>query len=322
MKYVFIVGCPRSGSTWTSVLMAQHAKIATFQHAKVFDYLIRMRQWHELKTGYSFIVDPLSEKSADEKNIRLVDLLPREEMDAKLGDLAKSILDSVAKLRPGVEVVVDKTPENGHFADFILDVLPDAYFLHIVRDPRSVFCSHRSAAKSWAKWDFPSKSNDGARYWVHDVETALAIKDKTERYHEVRYEDLKAGGPEELSRILNWLDLDHDPAFLDEAVDASSKDKVRETKELPKDFVRKVPKGGWRDELSKRDLGVLEFLTGALMEQLGYERELPKAKSKPLGLRLRDLPEPLLALFKKKAGRAGQLAHWAYVGRKTEWENP
>ena len=60
----------------------------------------------------------------------------------------------------------------------------------------------------------------------------------------------------------------------------------------------------------------------AAQEKLGYERALPKARFKPLGLFFRDLPEPLLAWLKRRAGRATQLAHWAYVGRKTEWENP
>ena len=301
--------------------MAQHEKIATFQHAKIFDYLIRMRQWHEFKAGYSFVVDPLSEEQDVEKNVRLADLLPKVDFDPMIGEFAKGILGSVAKLRPGVEVVVDKTPENGHFADFILDVLPDAYFLHIVRDPRSVFCSHRSAAKSWAKWDFPSKSTDGGRYWREDVEVALEIKNKTERYLEVRYEDLKEKGASELDRILNWVGIDADQEFLERAVAASSKDKVRTTKELPKDFVRKVPKGGWRDELSKSDLRVLEYFGGDLMEQLGYERALPKS-GKPLRAILHDLPVPLLALLNRKASRATALAHWAWVGRKLHWPNP
>lgn len=322
MKYVFIIGCPRSGSTWTSFLLAQHQKVATLQHLKLFDYLIRMDQWHERKANYAFTIDPLSKEQTKDYNLRLSETMPLERFHGMLGDFAKSILNFAGEIRPGVEMIVDKTPENCHHADFILDTIPDAYFLHIIRDPRSTFCSHRSAAETWAKWDFPSKSNDGARYWKHDVEVSLDVKNKTERYHEVRYEDLKDNGPTELAKILSWLELDGDAEFIEKALAASSKDKVRTTTELPENFVRKVPKGGWRDELSKGDLGTIEYLAGDLMEKLGYERALPKAKLKPLGLTLRDLPEPLLAFLKTRLGRATQLAHWAYVGRKTEWDNP
>ncbi len=301
--------------------MAQHAAVATFQHAKIFDYLIRMRQWHDRKAEYSFMVDPFGEKGSFGENLRLSTVLPVEGLDRLIGELAKGMLNSVATLREGVEVVVDKTPENGHFADFILDVLPDAYFLHIVRDPRSVYCSHRNASKTWAKWDFPTRASDGGRYWKADVEAALAIAGKTERYLEIRYEHLKEKGPSELKRIFDWLELDTDQEFLEQAFASSSKEKTRENKELPKGFVRQVPKGGWRDELSKSDLRILEYYEGDLMEKLGYERELPKS-GKPLRAILQELPNPMLDLLSKKATRITQLMHWAWVGRKLDWPDP
>ena len=102
---------------------------------------------------------------------------------------------------------------------------------------------------------------------------------------------------------------------------ASTKDKVRGTKELPQGFVRKTPKGGWRDELSAGDARILEYLAGGLMEELGYERTAP-TRSKPLRVTLHDLPVPLLRFLEQKAKRGTQLAHWGWVGRKLEWENP
>ncbi len=69
-KHVFIVGCPRSGSTWTTFLLAQHPEVATFQHAKVFDYLVWMRKWYRNKTGYSFIVNP--EAEGDERQATIL----------------------------------------------------------------------------------------------------------------------------------------------------------------------------------------------------------------------------------------------------------
>lgn len=318
-KHVFIVGCPRSGSTWTTFLLAQHPEVATFQHAKVFDYLVWMRKWYRNKTGYSFIVDPHAQ--GEQRNTHLKDVLGEDRLEALLGHVASGILDAVAEARPGSSVVVDKTPENGHLAEFLLKVLPNAYFLHIVRDPRAVFCSHRSASTTWAKWEFPTQPVDGARYWRADVEAALSVAQLTPRYREVRYEDLKDKGPSELAGLFEWLDLDASPEFCEQAVAASTKDKVRPNKALPKNFVRKTPKGGWRDELSARDARVIEYLAGDLMERLGYERSQP-AGGKPLRVAARDVLEPLLNLVEKKLTRATQLAHWGFVGRKLEWPEP
>jgi hypothetical protein len=322
VKHVFIVGCPRSGSTWATFLLAQHEKVATFQHAKIFDYLVWMQRWYRNKAGYSFVVDPSGETSADGKNLRLASLLPEADFYPMLRPVAEGILASVAGLRPGVEVVVDKTPENGHLAEFILRVLPDAHFLHIVRDPRSTYCSHRSASKGWARWEFPTQPVDGGRFWKRDVEAALAIRDLTDNYVEVRYEDLKANGPAELQRLFEWAGLAASPELCEAAVAASSKDKVRTTKELPSGFVRKVPKGGWRDELSAGDARILEYLTGDLMQRLGYELSQPPAASAPLRVRVRDTTEPVLDFVEKKLHRLTQLAHWRWVGRKLEWLEP
>lgn len=319
LKRVFIVGCPRSGSTWSTFLLAQHPEVATFQHAKVFDYLIGMKRWYDFKTGYSFIVQP--DEPERETNLRLREVLSEEDLYALLRETAAGILSKVATIRPNISCVVDKTPENGHLGEFVLNVFPDAYFLHIVRDPRAVFCSHRSASKSWARWEFPTRPVDGGRFWRRDVETARTIQDRTDRYLELRYEDLKDKGASELRRVFDWIGLDATDDFCERAVRASTKDKVRTTKELPSGFVRKTPKGGWKDELSPGDTRILEYLAGDLLEELGYERTIPN-RSKPLRVTLHDLPLPLLRFVERKAKRVTQLAHWFWVGRKLEWENP
>lgn len=323
-KNVFIVGCPRSGSTWTTFLLSQHPQVATFQHAKVFDYLVGMQRWWRNKAGFSFIVNASGHATADsgdDDTLRLEQVLPEESFYPLLRPVVDGILDAVATARPGANVVVDKTPENGKLADFILKVMPDARFLHIVRDPRAVFCSHRSASRSWAKWEFPTHPVDGGRFWRDDVEAALRIPQLTDNYLQVRYEDLKEHGPQEVARIFSWLDLPADDAFCKQAVAASSKDKVRDKQQLPADFVRKTSKGGWRDELSPAHARILEHLTGDLMQQLGYERSQPDA-GKPLAITLHDLPVPALRLLDKKLHRGAQLAHWRWEGRKLEWEEP
>lgn len=325
MKHVFIVGCPRSGSTWTTFLLAQHPAVATFQHARVFDYLVGMQRWHHNKSGHSFIVQPDAEEAPDSgksKNLRLADVLPIEALYPLLRPVAEGIMDHVAAARPGASVVVDKTPEHGLIAEFILKVLPDAYFLHIVRDPRAVFCSQRSASRSWAKWEFPTQPIDGARLWNRDCRAALGIESLTKRYLQVRYEDMQRQGPAELQRILSWLELPSEEGFCERAVEASSKDKLRPTQELPQGFVRKAPTGGWRDELSPRDARVIEHLAGDLMESLGYERSQPPYRGTPWRVRLHDAPVPLLSFLDRKLHRLAQLAHWRWVGRKLEWPEP
>lgn len=320
---LFIVGCPRSGSTWTTWLLAQHPAVATFQHAKVFDYLAMADRWHHNKAGYSYLLRPGTRPGEDKADpLRLEAFLGRAEYRALLGEVVRGILAKVATVAADCQVVVDKTPENGHHGELIVEAMPEARFLHILRDPRDVFCSHRSASRGWAKWEFPTRPVDGARYWLRDVDAARSIRERTDHYLEVRYEDIKANGPEELQRLYGWLGLAATDEFCRQAVDACRKDRMRGHQVLPEGFVRKTTEGGWRDELTTSEVQVIEYLAGDRMTELGYERLLPRPRSAPLRVRLHDLPEPLLAWVKRTATRVTSLAHWGWVGRKLEWPWP
>ena len=49
IKRVFIIGCPRSGSTWLSLLLSQHPEVTVFQHAKFMQYLRSLYAWWKKK---------------------------------------------------------------------------------------------------------------------------------------------------------------------------------------------------------------------------------------------------------------------------------
>ena len=327
LRRLFIVGCPRSGSTWATHLLAQHPHVAAFQHAKFFEYLFHVRKWHHNKARFSYLLrrdpdaDPTARDEKDPRKKNLESVLSEKQLFQLLRQFASEILEHVASFVPEAELVVDKTPENGRFGEFIHRMFPDAYFLHIVRDPRSTFCSMRSASRSWAQWEFPTRPVDGGRFWVEEVLASRQIGRRTDRYLELRYEDLREDGPGQLARVFEWAGLKHDLALCEEAIDACTKDRMRDHRTLPKDFVRKVPQGGWRDELSSREVRILDYLTRDLMAELGYA-PAREVRGKPLGVLLQDLIEAPLAFLDRRGRRLLQLAHWGIRGRKLEWPEP
>jgi hypothetical protein len=89
---------------------------------------------------------------------------------------------------------------------------------------------------------------------------------------------------QELSKVGQFLDIEHTPARLNKAVEASSAERMRElekrdeyrwigTRKRRKDvrFVRTAMAGGWRTLLSEGDIAKIEHAWGALMKSLGYE---------------------------------------------------
>ena len=97
----------------------------------------------------------------------------------------------------------------------------------------------------------------------------------TERYCEVRYEELHADGPGEIMRLFGWLD---EPVSREEAeayVSACAFEKMRppvaSTKKADKAFYRRGEIDSWRRELSGSDIAIIERLTRKQMAELGYE---------------------------------------------------
>jgi hypothetical protein len=301
MKRLFIIGCPRSGSTWTTLLLAQHPEVVASQHVGLFhDGLLNLEKWwakHEQQPsgrrfGKSVIVLPGDERQGGTAapsqglDAEFVPILTSEEFYGICRAAAEVVYRKIVEHKPQAKVVVDKTPESARAAELIVKVFPDAYFLHIIRDPRSVFCSLRSANKT-VDHRFPTRPIRGARGWCIEVERARKVAHLTPHYKEVRYEALLERGPAELGQLFSWLGVDAEPSFCEKACEAAHIDNLRKLP-APRGFFRKGLADGWREELSAADLRIIEYVTRDLMDELGYEPALNMSQRKPVQLSLSD----------------------------------
>ena len=116
------------------------------------------------------------------------------------------VLDAIRTLDPAATVVVEKSPAHSLHTDLIATYLPDAWFVHIVRDGRDVVSSLRAASQGWGSHWAPAEIKRGARLWRDTVLGARACA-ATGRYVEIRYEDLRAGEPEPLRRAFGACGL-------------------------------------------------------------------------------------------------------------------
>jgi hypothetical protein len=294
MKRVFIVGCRRSGTTWSMLLLGQHENVVALQQIDFFRRLAHFGRWFAARDDYGTCalsprVRPGLPSTPTEDGlarVKIADALAPARYVELVRPLASAVYDELAAINPAALAVVEQTPEYVQVWEEVLRVFPDAYFLHVVRDPRSVFCSHKSAAKSWA--DPTRFSHDPlavGEEWVADVSRAREIAAATPRYHEVRYESLRREPEKGLAAILRWLELPCDEAACARAVAACSLDKLRTGNHAPKGFFRKGEVSGWKAEMRPGELRALEHAAGPLMCELGYEPVTPPGTPAPLGVR-------------------------------------
>ena len=326
-KLVFVVGCPRSGTTWMMRLLAQHPSVATCFHSGFFHALQPLRDWWEDKAGFGKRVFPASgngspdstPEAQDSSTVNLSSILLLDDFYDYSRPLASYVFNQIAGCGSGTQVVVEKTAENLEFLSWILKIFPEAFVLHVIRDPRSVFASTRKAVHSWAGAKIlPTSPVEAARSWCWFVESGKQIMQTTSRYKEVRYEALHSEGPKKLQEIYSWLDLAIDPFLVEQAFHACSIEKLRndETLPAPQGFFRKGLTEGWREELSASEIRVIEYIAGDHMQVMGYDRSLVPSTRKPLrfwlyemfAMGLRKVSQDSLSPLRKLARRVPLLA--------------
>ena len=229
-------------------------------------------------------------------------LLSRAEFHGLCRAFAATVFEKIAGMKAGARVVVGQTPEEVRVSELLLGAFPEAYFLHVIRDPRSVFASQRSAARSWAI-EFPRNRVERARLWSADVAAGRRLAEMTGRYRELRYEALLSDTAAELKRVFEWFELTADAALCQKAVAACSLDNLKQNQRAPAGFFRKGSATGWREELSRAELKLVEYFSRDLMEQLGYEPALPTSPRPPLEVRLHETRERLLPPLRRLSRR-------------------
>lgn len=272
----FIVGCPRSGTTWVQLLLAEHPNVVTAPETQIFAYYLDgfRAQWKREASGG---------EDGSQGSAGLSQLLSDEEFDDLCRSTAQKVLDRIAYRDPDADMVLEKSPKHALHIEWIARLFPEANFIHVLRDPRDAVTSIMEAGKSWGRGWAPVHPADASRMWKRNVGSARKGGALTPRYMEVRYEALKRNTEEQLSRLYEHLGLHADEHLCAEAVEACRIDRLRKKEErkdravpgtdTPDTFFRKGQAGGWRDELSKSQVRLVEMVCGDLMRDIGYEPE-------------------------------------------------
>jgi hypothetical protein len=200
--------------------------------------------------------------------------LPAAEVERVLHDhppssypeLVRALFAAYARWR-GKDHSGDKTTGNALLFPWLADRFPQSRFVHIVRDPREV-CMSR-VVQIFNTGGLPG----AARHWRAHVRAARAASASVgERMLEVRYERLVSSPREQLERLCSFLGLAFEPTMLEHA----SSDEAIPRHEFDVHAREALQPGlrSWRNELSRDDVSVIEFIASDLMEEVGYEREV------------------------------------------------
>jgi hypothetical protein len=284
---VFVVGCPRSGTTWVQRLLATHPCIRTGQESDLFDSYVgpQLRIWEQ----------ELGTDSSGRGGVGLACYLTDAEFRRILrGYLLQLLARMVGDLGPG-ELFVEKTPSHVLYVGEIHALLPKARFVHVLRDARDTAASLLSASRGWGRTWAPRGAASAAGTWVSHVQAARNAQRvlPSAQFHEIRYEALHADGPRVLANLARWLSLGWSQDQVRAALELNSPEATRAGRATPiplggqvastrgsvvkepEGFIRSARAGTWRQDLGPLERLAVWRVARRTMADVGYTWRAP-----------------------------------------------
>jgi hypothetical protein len=288
--YVFIVGCPRSGTTLLQRMVNAHPDIAITPESHWIPRLY-VKPWALTPEG---LVKPklIRHLIGHPKFARLK--ISREEVthlagngqSVPYGTLVSRIFELYGE-RQGKSLVGDKTPDYVRSIETLHSLWPCARFVHVIRDGRDVALSmmdwpkRRPKPGDFATWH-EDRVSTAALWWELNVRHGRQAGKLLGHhlYYEVRYESLVTHPADESAALCAFLGVPHSGAMLHfyEAPTAADPGLEARRAHLP------VTQGlrDWTAQLPPQDCERFEAAAGGFLEELGYPRVAPRPRPEAL----------------------------------------
>lgn len=267
MNLVFTFGTPKSGTTFLQMILNHHLEISCpseHQMGFIKDELT------QLIAKYNYILKVVDRRTANQgiAEFKAKDFLK----------IFKFVVETAAKRgAQGKPVKWFGINDNGIINDLetYLGLFPDAKFICIVRDPRAV------ALSSWhhnlrVEANFLKRTKNMENWaeatgecWNRDTLAVLNIVDQIQRPGKLlicNYEKLIGDGLSPYHQIFNFLDVNCRDKTITLIRNATRFDKFKDGK-----FFRSGMSDGWKGELSKTSITLIEQVAGNTMQRMGYE---------------------------------------------------
>lgn len=276
--YLFIVGCTRSGTTLLQRMLDHHPLLAVANEAR---FMLRIAE--DGANG----IDPLLTSELKEwvcSHRRFPKLGLTEVAVDRAAENSRTYREFVSALYSeygslhGKVLAGEKTPRYVRYLPLLHTLFSWVKSVHIVRDGRDVALSTlhwaREGNKGPGRFQLWSKSPlaSCALWWRWQVSAGRLDGEGlgSERYHELKYEDLVNRPEQTLRDVTQFLELPFAAEML-----SFHEGKVRSGNGLSTKKAWLPPTPGlrdWRTQMSAGDIELFEAIAGDLLSTLGYER--------------------------------------------------
>jgi hypothetical protein len=284
----FICGVARSGTTLLRLMLDAHPQLAIPPETHFLPDLISRMETLDDPAPADALAPIRDQREWDDFGFTESELLERfaalEPLSATT--VARSFFEAYAE-RHGKRRWGDKTPMYVKRMATIEPVLPEARFVHLIRDGRDIALS-RDERRAGRGLVGPPVDRV-ARRWKRRIRDARRQAPQVSHYIEVRYEDLVLETEPVLRRVCDFVELDFDPAMLRYHESAGERlaeldhdlpigdgevlaaEQRMHTHRLASLEPQASRVARWKREMAPGDRDAFEEIAGELLDELGYE---------------------------------------------------
>jgi hypothetical protein len=214
-KRIFVVGCPRSGTTLLQSLLAAHESLVSFPETHFFNHYARdgFDEW--LEVGHTELREQMS---------AYFERLGRPGWGRAFhhwyplrrwyADVLVEAFDEMAR-EQRAEAWLEKTPSHLERIELIDRVVDSPRYIHIVRNGADVVASLHAVTHEYPEeWSGARSIDRCIDRWLRSVELTDAYLDRPE-HTAIRYEKLARQTEPQLERLSEFVGIDYEPEALD-----------------------------------------------------------------------------------------------------------
>ena len=271
---VFVLGCPRSGTTLLQLMLHAHPRIAMPPETR---FVITT---YEGRNGFGDLRDEASRRALADSIVRDPGTLFGD-LGLDADEIAGEIAQGPLTLGSAIGIVFrayarrfgkprwgDKRPGYYQYVPALARMFPDAQFVHLIRDGRD--CVASLLRMPWFRQDIYA----AVCTWIEAIDSgrraARALPAGT--YYELRYEDLVADPAGQLGRLCDFLGEDYDPAMTEpHKISGDTLPERQVWHSATRAEVRAAPSGTWQERLDPGQIALCEAAMKRRLRSLGYE---------------------------------------------------
>lgn len=276
-KLFFVLGAPKSGTTWLQRLLDAHANIRCTGEGAFHVYLNAMRR------GAKQYDKHLAARNGIFRQQSFAPLSEKEMLRLARAFVLQRLQSSMPLQGDGaVRWIGNKDPDHGANIATMVRLFPRAAFVHIVRDGRDHLVSLRRHMQRHHPNFQPERFADltvlikeRAPQWadyIRKVRKHTAAAGVA--YHELTYEDLQANPQTTVRKILGFLDVDASAETVRACLAVTDFERLsggrKRGEEDPDSFFRKGIAGDWHNHMTPDQSAAFCRASNGLMNELGY----------------------------------------------------